>query len=160
MECLILSQNACWKQKIGYKMSGTLRGEIWGLSFAVAHSGNPVKCCIMHIIPNQCIFSLKKDIITCNCYFVVFLKTPGMSAISFFNLMEKSFLIKTSQDLRQQFFTLIERYQFVCKRQGMGELSAAVWSCANHHISTLVAKWFTHQGKSFHTVPNWFQIMK
>ena len=25
-------------QKIGYKMSGTLRGEIWGLSFAVAHS--------------------------------------------------------------------------------------------------------------------------
>ena len=40
MECLILSQNTCWKQKIGYKMSGTLRGEIWGLSFAVAHSEN------------------------------------------------------------------------------------------------------------------------
>ena len=38
MESLILSQNTCWKQKIGYKMSGTLRGEIWGLSFAVAHS--------------------------------------------------------------------------------------------------------------------------
>ena len=38
MECLILSQNACWKQKIGYKMSGTLRGEIWGLSFAIPHS--------------------------------------------------------------------------------------------------------------------------
>ena len=38
MECLILSQNACWKQKIGYKMSGTLRGEIGGLSFAATHS--------------------------------------------------------------------------------------------------------------------------
>ena len=38
MESLILSQNTCWKQKIGYKMSGTLRGEIWGLSFAVPHS--------------------------------------------------------------------------------------------------------------------------
>ena len=40
MECLILSQNASWKQKIGYKMSGTLRGEIWGLSFAATHSAN------------------------------------------------------------------------------------------------------------------------
>ena len=38
MESLILSQNTCWKQKIGYNMSRTLRGEIWGLSFAVPHS--------------------------------------------------------------------------------------------------------------------------
>ena len=54
MESLILSQNTCWKQKIGYKMSGTLRGEIWGLSFAVAHSVTLCKSLVFLRDVNYC----------------------------------------------------------------------------------------------------------